>query len=287
MPARRGLLKWLAQQQRRLTRLGTLPGVQAQVCRLRGRAPRRAELGASTQVSRFRGRLNISTGMQTQRCRREERSQVCTHGRAHSTQSHTSTPPRCERQTARRTETPNPSQRHVSPTHLLQELGQIVHLVVQNQPGTLAVVVLLDLFQGVVLDSLVRLLGHFGTRRASSRAHTSRVGRSGARASASWARDIPGAPAPRPEQGGPRRGGGGGTRPPMTGQDVCHSRGPPSADTVRQPQRAPAQRAGVDWLQKVPFRSTVVGARGGRSELGRAAGRGFPCVCAEGCRAGG
>lgn len=79
----------------------------------------------------------------------------------------TSAPPRCERQTA-----------HVSPTHLLQKLGQIVHLVVQDQPGALAVVVLLDLFQGVVLDGLVRLLGHFGKRRASGRADSSRAGRS-------------------------------------------------------------------------------------------------------------
>lgn len=63
------------------------------------------------------------------------------------------------------------------------------------------------------------------------------------------------APARRPEQGGPRRGGGGGARPPMSGRNACHSRGPPSADTVRQPECAPAQRAGVHWLPKVPFRT--------------------------------
>lgn len=170
-------------------------------------------------------------------------------------------PPRRERQTGRRTETPNPRRRHASPTHLLQKLGQIVHLVVQDQPGALAVVVLLDLFQGVVLDGLVRLLGHFGTRWASGRADTSRAGRSGARVSASWARDIPGAPAQRPERDGPRSGGGGGARPPMTGQNSCHSMGPPSADDLRQPESAPAQRAGVDWLQKVPFPNPVAGAR--------------------------
>ena len=51
-------------------------------------------------------------------------------------------------------------------THLLQKFGQIVHFVVQDQPGALAVVVLLDLFQGVVLNGFAGLLGHFLTQRA-------------------------------------------------------------------------------------------------------------------------
>lgn len=234
-------------------------------CRLRGRAPRCAGLGASAPLPGFRGAPRWGTRRCAHRCAGPGR----TRGRAHST-----LPPRCERHAGRRTDPASPRRRHASPTHLLQKLGQIVHLVVQDQPGALAVVVLLDLFQGVVLDRLVRLLGHFGTRWASGRAHTSRAGRSGARVSASRARDIPGAPARRPELGGPRCGGGGGARPPVTGQNSCHSKGPPSADTLRQPERAPAQRAGGDWLRKVPFRNTVAGACGGRGQLRRASRRG-------------
>lgn len=37
-----------------------------------------------------------------------------------------------------------------------------VYLALQDQPGTLAVVVLLELFHGVVLDGFVQPLGHFG-----------------------------------------------------------------------------------------------------------------------------
>lgn len=58
----------------------------------------------------------------------------------------------------------------------------------------------------------------------------------------------------------------------MIGQNSCHSRIPPSADTPPTPTGR-AQFASVDWLQKVPFTVTAVRARGGR---------GFLCVCAEG-----
>ena len=44
----------------------------------------------------------------------------------------------------------------------LQKSDQIVYLAVQVQSGALAVVVLLDLPQGVDLDGLVRLLDHCG-----------------------------------------------------------------------------------------------------------------------------
>lgn len=104
---------------------------------------------------------------------------------------------------------PNPGRRSASPTHLLQKFGHIVHLVVQDQPGAPAVVVPLDLLQGVVLDGLVRLLGHFGTRGASGPADTSRARRSTARLNRARVGTFPTSRAPRPGQGNRHFRGGG------------------------------------------------------------------------------
>lgn len=102
-------------------------------------------------------------------------------GRLRSTRTAAYRNPAALRTTGPSREPPNPGPRRVSPTHLLQKFGHIIHLVVQDQPGALAVVVLLDLLQGVVLDGLVRRLGHFGTPRASGPVDSSHAGRSKAR----------------------------------------------------------------------------------------------------------
>lgn len=162
--------------------------------------------------------------------------------------------------------------RRASPTHLLQKFGQIIHFLVQDHPGALAVVVFPDLFQGVVLDGLVRRLGHFGKRRPSGPADTSGAGRNRACTLNKPGRDHSRSRDRRREQGGRSHRG--------DGQRTASDDWPESVSLkwpalLRPTPKAPPPKVAVDWLQKMPSTIMTFGARGDGAR------RGFPCTCAE------
>lgn len=55
---------------------------------------------------------------------------------------------------------------------LMKKSGHITYLVVQDNPGAFAVIVLLNLSQGAVFYALVWLLSHLSTKQARSCTHT-------------------------------------------------------------------------------------------------------------------